>query len=529
MTASGAKKIIFIAGLALFSALVAVYVCLSLRDNGQMSYPLDDAYIHMAIAKNFAQHGTWGITRHEFTSTTSSPLYTFLLALVFLVTGPNDYVPLALNISFGLLFLYTLYRFAQARLDAVSYGICNTLVILLTPLHILVISGMEHMLQVLLVFWLTVLVLRSDSREDFSLREAAPMLLCSGAAVMTRYEDIFLVGCLSLLLMYRKKFSAAVLLIVAGLVPVIVYGLVSLSKGFFFFPNSILLKGAFPELSLRGLYFALYRAMRITALYAIHLVGAVFLLGTTVYVLRSAQKEVFVYLRRGELQCALILTIVAHTLFASVGWFFRYEAYLIALTVIWSHPLYTYASAPLKALFSARRVAFALSIVLCFSLLFLRLYDSVDDGRYAMKNIHEQQVQMARFLQACYPRVSIAANDIGAISYYNDLRLFDMAGLGNAEVIRDTTKPRRLFFERMCAEKQVQIAIIYDSWFKGEIPEGWIKAGEWTIRNNHICGDSTVSFYAVGEDHLAHLTSSLKSFSRKLDQDVVQRGLFTLE
>ncbi|MGO9387121.1 MAG: hypothetical protein ACLPWD_03630 [Methanobacterium sp.] len=42
---------------------------ISLRlNNGHFAYGLDDAYIHMSIAENFALHGVWGVTLYGFTS-----------------------------------------------------------------------------------------------------------------------------------------------------------------------------------------------------------------------------------------------------------------------------------------------------------------------------------------------------------------------------------------------------------------------------------------------------------------------------
>ena len=45
-----------------------------------VTYPLDDTYIHMAIARNVAQSGTWGINAGEFAPASSSPLWTVILA-----------------------------------------------------------------------------------------------------------------------------------------------------------------------------------------------------------------------------------------------------------------------------------------------------------------------------------------------------------------------------------------------------------------------------------------------------------------
>jgi asparagine N-glycosylation enzyme membrane subunit Stt3 len=69
--------------------VVAIYVLSLLflinrataNTGGKLTYIYDDAYIHMAMAKNLVNHGVWGATPHEFTSTTSSPILKPLLML----------------------------------------------------------------------------------------------------------------------------------------------------------------------------------------------------------------------------------------------------------------------------------------------------------------------------------------------------------------------------------------------------------------------------------------------------------------
>ncbi len=67
-------------------------------NNGHFAYGLDDAYIHMSIAKNFALHGVWGLTPYGFTSSSSSLLWTLLLSFIFYIIGVNVLVPFMLNI-----------------------------------------------------------------------------------------------------------------------------------------------------------------------------------------------------------------------------------------------------------------------------------------------------------------------------------------------------------------------------------------------------------------------------------------------
>ena len=57
-------------------SLTLILLLASLKANqGHFVYPLDDAYIHMAISKHWACDGVFGITKYEFTPATSSPLW----------------------------------------------------------------------------------------------------------------------------------------------------------------------------------------------------------------------------------------------------------------------------------------------------------------------------------------------------------------------------------------------------------------------------------------------------------------------
>ncbi len=65
-----------IAGVAVLWFVIGIILLLSLAHNqGHLVYDVDDPYIHMAIARHFAESGVWGVTRYEFSSSSSSILW----------------------------------------------------------------------------------------------------------------------------------------------------------------------------------------------------------------------------------------------------------------------------------------------------------------------------------------------------------------------------------------------------------------------------------------------------------------------
>lgn len=63
---------------------------------------------------------------------------------------------------------------------------------------------------------------------------------------MTRYEGLFLVAAVGLLLLCQRRWLTAVLLGVTATVPIAVFGLFAVSRGWYFLLNSLLMKGNIP-------------------------------------------------------------------------------------------------------------------------------------------------------------------------------------------------------------------------------------------------------------------------------------------
>lgn len=78
------------ATVVLLAMVASVWGSIRYYTGANFAYALDDAYIHMAMAKNLAHHGVMGATRFEFTSSSSSPLWTLLLTVAFVVSGVRN-------------------------------------------------------------------------------------------------------------------------------------------------------------------------------------------------------------------------------------------------------------------------------------------------------------------------------------------------------------------------------------------------------------------------------------------------------
>ena len=148
----------------------------------------------------------------------------------------------------------------------------------------------------------------------------------------------------------------------------------------------------------------------------------------------------------------------------------------------------------------------------------------------ASKNIHEQQFQMGTFLARYYPRASVAANDVGAIAFLSDARILDLFGLADLDVGRRKLAHRygTGAIRELTRARGVKVAVVYDEWFDklGGVPREWVRAGEWTITHNVVCGSDHVTWYAVDPREAAPLLLHLREFSSALPPDVKQAGAY---
>ncbi len=508
---------------AVLLVVIAVQFALSLNQNeGHFVYALDDAYIHMAMARNLARYGVWGVTRYEFSSSTSSLLWTLILAAIYVFTS-SAYVPFILNIICAVAAVVLADYFL--RQTEVGELIRLTLLFgfaLLTPLTPLVFTGMEHTAHIIFTLCLTYFSARLIADDRPGRTNSRIVLFLAALTPLMRYEGLFLIAVVAALLAWKRRYATGAMIVLVAVGPLALYGLYSWMHGSFFLPNPVLLKGTIPR---AGVFPFVQNAGRV-AFAAPHLL---FLWLLAIWLLVAGRLEQ----RSRVLLLIFILTAVLHVFFARVGWFFRYEAYLVALAILIDGvALSESISRRKREETSLLRMALAVSLASISTVfLLVRANRAIRETIPAMQNIYEQHYQMATFLREYYQEASVAANDIGAINFMADIRCLDLLGLGSAEVTRakllgqyDSSR-----IDELARSHRVQIAMIYSGWFNNEggVPTRWVEMGEWNIHGCVVCGAPVVSFYAVEPAEAERLKRNLREFSSRLPATVVQAGRYT--
>ena len=527
----------FIAGCVLLG-LILINLAVGLaKTNGHFAYSLDDPYIHMAMAKNIVRHGVWGVTKHFFSSTSSSPLWTILLSVVYFITGVRVLTPFILNILIALTYLFWIYKvFLKESHNKIFLFITLTSIILFMSLPALVFMGLEHVLHSFLTLMFVYYSVSDICGEEKGYTKNFKLLLLLGPfTVMARYEALFLLFIVCCLYFLRRRFKEPLILFAVSVTPIVVFGLLSLSKGWYFFPNSVMLKGTSPDLSFSGIieFFnsAFDKIIRNT--YLTRLLVVVSLLAALIFKVRKT-----IWTKPFLAAVIYVFVLVTHVHFAGIGTVQRYVGYLTSMGIfLTAYLLFNYfksvklkISANLKSL---KPKDFFIYITF-FVFVFIMPYDaqntyySLFNVAKSTKNIYEQQYQMARFIKIYYDKQSVALNDIGAVNFYADVYCVDLWGLANMFIASERLEDKFSIksMDLATRSKNAKLAIIYDGWyipFFGALPKEWRKIAEWMIHDNVVCGGNVVAFYALSEDEAPILQEKLKLFDSKLPKTISRR------
>jgi len=492
--------------------LVSVIEYISMNQTGgHLSYPIDDSFIHMAVAKNLALHGNWGINASEWVSASSSPLFTLLLSILDKIFSVQVGLPLILSGIGTVLLIFAMQEEMDnhCSLNMLNKTICIISTLTIGAIPALTILGMEHTLQIAFtLFFAHSLASLLTNHKSKSIGHIAAW---AALMTMTRYENSFLVMTAFALLASQKKYKEAFIIAAAGILPIALFGFYSMINGGLFIPNSVLMKGGQNLRSVLSFDTAIFERTRTIS-------GLLLIAIIIVFKKSQSQKKD----RDFWILTMLIITGILHGIFGLFGWFYRYEAYLIVLGCFRLLKIgLNYLQQNGVKEIRKNIVWFGLAGLLLLNLP-IRGIESIPNSILAIHNIYEQQYQMGLFLKQFYKDNSVTVNDIGAVSYFGDSYILDLWGIGTTEVTfaKKQGKGNNAFIYGLMKEKNTKIAMIYDVWYTKELRDKLYKVASWEIPNNYICAYAKVAFYGFSENDATNLKNNLISFQSQLPKEI---------
>ena len=421
---------------------VLLYLATSSR-SGFLGFPLDDAWIYQTYARNLATLHQFAFIPGQPSAGSTSPLWSGLLALGYLLRV--DYHvwtyalgALLLGLNAWLVYRLTLNFWPEHKISAVLAGL---FIALEWHLAWAAASGMETVL--FSAFVLSVFVIGSLDLE----RRGRPALWLGGLvglSVLARPDGLtllpFAVGYTFLQRPQRLRHSLECL---AGFaVTFIPYLAFNQWLGGSLWPNTFYAKQA---------EYAVLRAAPLLA--RLGQVGALPLVGAQALFLPGIIATVWLATRSGQRRWRLLLPL---------GWAISFTlAYTLRLPVTYQHGRYLIPLIPVLAVCGAGGMGHILHLsaskriprivsrawLMATGLLAI-IFWFIGAGAYARDTqiIETEMVATARWINRhTPPSALVAAHDIGALGYFGQRKILDMAGLVSPQVIpfiRDETRLR---------------------------------------------------------------------------------------
>jgi hypothetical protein len=471
------------------------------KTRGELTYSLDDAYIHLTLARTIL-HGGYGINPGEFASPSSSILWPFLLT-PFADSSFAVWIPLAINVVCFVVTVQVLYAFIARDMPGASAIVMVMLLTLAFNLLSLVMMGMEHSLQILLV---VVVALQA-------LKEKPDPLVLYPAAIalpLVRYEDLAITLTVLAYCFLRGMRRGPVAAVVVIVVLMGGFSLFIRHLGLDYLPSSVLAKlNVQPHRSMAGVLAGVYDNFHSNFLAMLFNSLLVLFISLTYFLLPAKARPIALLL--------IVPTVVIYA-FGKHGWNDRYQIHILVYCFVM---LWALARQLPISDFGARFGVPLAIVLICANLDFV--HDTVKSP-LASKNIHDQQYQLASIVRD-FLKEPVAVNDLGMISYYGNEPVLDLWGLGSIEALRARiADPSGAWIGPVMQKKGVEFAFVYEEWFP-RLPASWIKVGTLTLPDAAISAASTtVQLFATNAAAASRLKVALERYrqSSRFAQEIAR-------
>ena len=493
---------------AVFAATALVLLLAILRKtHGHFTYCLDDPYIHLALADRL-RHGLYGINAGEAASPSSSILWPLLL-VPFAGTRLMPWMPLLLNLGCSGGTAWLLGRFVD-RTFAAGWRARLLAVLLLVATNVfgLVFTGLEHPLEVLLCVAGAFAVLAVLEAE----RVPWGCVLAAAVLPSVRYEGLLITFAVAVALWASRQRLAAGLLLPVSLVPVAGFSVFLHRLGLPWFPLSVLVKSSYKFADQSSL------PVRVARL----------LVNTLTETLENPERApqlllvlvlgYFAWRGRGAVRLVLAAGAAAgavQVVVGPVGWFFRYEVYCLAFSLVVAIAAEARFAEGLK-----RAVVPGTLLVLVGALAMFYARPQLGVPQAAL-GIYEEQTQLGRFAAEFYTG-PVAVNDLGWVAFDRGPRQYvlDLVGLGSYESFKTKERDRTPeWLEAITREHGVGVAMLYPEWFAKGVPATWVPVAKLCAADvDPVLGAAgkRVMFYATPVADRAAVRQALARFGATL-------------
>ena len=477
---SNKAKLIIITVLIILSvALPIYYVSYAYSVNHENGFPLDDPWIHLTFARNLVEYGSFSYYKNEIvTAGSTSPLYTLMLAAGFLVTKNEMILSYVLGILFFAISAFVFYKLSELLFTKeIWLAIAASLVFVLDRwMNFISVTGMETTLFILLLI---------AAYYYYRKRNAVLTALMLGLLFWTRPDAVAFIGAIIadyILFLYFKKKSPRENeiepfekkdLIKAGIVFAVIliaYFAMNLHLSGSLLPNTYEAKLTYytPEFRSRTEFL---------------------------------KTEVWNYFTESSYVLFIVPFIIAALKILGDSYKSRYNVFLLPVIFIFAFIFIYWYKLPYAHRFGRYMMPIIPFYILTFiygtRVIFKYLYGLLKDRKsvnsfnfiflgaviiysassyYENKNVYQdqthhiaiRQVATAKWLKNNTPEGSvIATHDVGAIGYYSDRRIVDVAGLINPEFIKklNTKDFARFMTEQMVKEHVDYIAFLRE-WYR---------------------------------------------------------------
>ncbi len=436
------KTIVYIAIALITFGLSYYYINFAVSVNHNPGFPFDDSWIHLTFAKNLAEYHSFSYFKTEMvTAGSTSPIFTLLLAVGFVITKNEFVLSYVLGISFMILSAIFFYRLGSFEfLSENLYALLITAVFIADKwMNFIAGSGMETTMFVFVLL---------ACAYYYRKRKAIPFAVFFGMILWTRPDGVAFMGALAVDYFLYYKFSGnkdnlftkndfLKIGIIAGAILIIYFAFNLILSGSFL-PNTYVAKLTYysPEFRSRTDFLKLEVWQYFTkGAYSLIFVGFalsfVFLLND---LYRKKYNQNFLYI--------LFVLSLIFIYWYKLPYAFRFGRYLmpiIPFVILVSGIGFRGSAKFIGNYMKSRKIVIAAvllpaGIILIWSL--VNYNENKKSYADACKYINDRQVAAAKWLQAnTNENDVIATHDVGAIGFYSGRKIVDIAGLITPELI----------------------------------------------------------------------------------------------